>query len=204
MRHRHGLRKLNVTSSHRKAMLQALCNALIEHEAINTTLPKAKELRKTIEPLVTLARSGDGVANKRLAFRRLRNRDSVAKLFGDIAPRFADRPGGYVRVLKNGFRAGDAAPMAFVEFVVRDRGDGLEQPDEAPAEEAVVEEAAVVEEQTPEQEAEQEAEVEEEAPAAEAEAPEEAEAKDEDAADEQPADDADPQPEAEQAKKEDK
>lgn len=193
MRHRHGLRKLNVTSSHRKAMLQALCNALIEHEAINTTLPKAKELRKAIEPLVTLARRGGSVADKRLAFSRLRNRDSVAKLFEDIAPRFADRPGGYVRVLKNGFRSGDAAPMAFVEFVVRDRGDGMEQPDEAPAEEA---EAADVEEQAPEQEAEQEAEVEEEAPAEEAETPEEAEAKDEDAADEQP--------EEEQAKKEDK
>lgn len=193
MRHRHGLRKLNVTSSHRKAMLQALCNALIEHEAINTTLPKAKELRKTIEPLVTLARRGGSVADKRLAYSRLRNRDSVAKLFEDIAPRFADRPGGYVRVLKNGFRAGDAAPMAFVEFVVRDRGDGLEQPDEAPAEEAEVASAPVVEEQAAEQEVEQEAEVEEEAPA------EEAEAKDEDAADE-----ADPQPAEEQAKKEDK
>lgn len=197
MRHRHGLRKLNVTSSHRKAMLQALCNALIEHEAINTTLPKAKELRKTIEPLVTLARRGGSVADKRLAYSRLRNRDSVAKLFEDIAPRFADRPGGYVRVLKNGFRAGDAAPMAFVEFVVRDRGDGMEQPDEDAAEEAEVASAAAVEEQVPEQEAEQEAEVEEEAPA------EEAEAKDEDAA-EQPADDADPQPAEEQAKKEDK
>lgn len=195
MRHRHGLRKLNVTSSHRKAMLQALCNALIEHEAINTTLPKAKELRKTIEPLVTLARRGGSVADKRLAYSRLRNRDSVAKLFEDIAPRFADRPGGYVRVLKNGFRAGDAAPMAFVEFVVRDRGDGMEQPDEAPAEEAAVEEAPAVEEQA----AEQETEVEEEAPAEEAEAPEEAEAKDEDVADE-----ADPQPAADQAKKEDK
>lgn len=194
MRHRHGLRKLNVTSSHRKAMLQALCNALIEHEAINTTLPKAKELRKTIEPLVTLARRGGSVADKRLAYSRLRNRDSVAKLFEDIAPRFADRPGGYVRVLKNGFRAGDAAPMAFVEFVVRDRGDGMEQPDEAPAEEAEADEAPVVEEQAAE-----EAEAKDE----EAEAPEEAEAKDEDAA-EQPAGEADPQPEEEQAKKEDK
>ncbi|MBF2735787.1 MAG: 50S ribosomal protein L17, partial [Betaproteobacteria bacterium AqS2] len=84
MRHRHGLRKLNVTGSHRKAMLQALCNALIEHEAINTTLPKAKELRRVIEPLVTLARAGDSVAAKRLAFDRLRNRDSVVKLFADI------------------------------------------------------------------------------------------------------------------------
>ncbi len=200
MRHRHGLRKLNVTSSHRKAMLQALCNALIEHEAINTTLPKAKELRKTIEPLVTLARRGGSVADKRLAYSRLRNRDSVVKLFEDIAPRFADRPGGYVRVLKNGFRPGDAAPMAFVEFVVRDRGDGMEQPDEAPAEEAEAAAAPAVEEQAPEQEAE----VEEGAPAEEAEAPEEAETKDEDAADEQPADEAGPQPEEEQAKKEDK
>ena len=128
MRHRHGHRKLNSTGAHRKAKLQALCNALIEHEAINTTLPKAKELRKVLEPLVTLARD-PSVANKRLAFGRLRNRKSVAKLFDEIAPRFAERPGGYVRVLKNGFRFGDAAPMAFVEFVERERPDDSKEED---------------------------------------------------------------------------
>ena len=118
MRHRHGLRKLNVKSAHRRAMLAALANALIEHEAIRTTLPKAKELRRVIEPLVTLARSPT-VANRRLAFARLRSRRSVAKLFDDLGPRYAKRPGGYVRVLKNGFRVGDAAPMAYMEFVAR-------------------------------------------------------------------------------------
>ena len=126
MRHRHGHRKLNSTGAHRKAKLQALCNALIEHEVIKTTLPKAKELRKVLEPLVTLARE-PSVANKRLAFGRLRNRKSVTKLFDDIAPRFAERPGGYVRVLKNGFRLGDAAPMAYVEFVERERPDDIKE-----------------------------------------------------------------------------
>ena len=123
MRHRHGLRKLNVTGSHRKAMLQSLCNALIEHEAIRTTLPKAKELRKVLEPLVTVARKDNSVANQRLVFSKLRNKTNVKKLFDDIGPRFKDRPGGYIRVLKNGFRTGDAAPMAFVEFVERNRDD---------------------------------------------------------------------------------
>ena len=126
MRHRHGYRKFNSTGAHRKATMQALCNALIEHEAINTTLPKAKELRKFIEPLVTLARN-DSVSNKRLAYGKLRDKKSVFKLFDDIAPRFAGRNGGYVRVLKNGYRAGDAAPMAFVEFVVRDREEPGEE-----------------------------------------------------------------------------
>ncbi len=120
MRHRHGLRKLNVTSSHRKAKLGALCNALIEHEAINTTLPKAKELRKVIEPLITLAKRPT-VANRRLAFSKLRNRQNVTKLFAELGPRFEQRPGGYTRVLKNGFRAGDCAPMAFIELVDRQR-----------------------------------------------------------------------------------
>ena len=120
MRHRHGLRKLNVTSSHRKAKLSALCNALIEHEAINTTLPKAKELRKVIEPLITLAKQPT-VANRRRAFGQLRNRQSVVKLFNDIGPRFLQRPGGYTRVLKKGFRAGDCAPLAFIELVDRQR-----------------------------------------------------------------------------------
>lgn len=128
MRHRNGHRKLNSTGAHRKAKLQALCNALIEHEAINTTLPKAKELRKVLEPLVTLARE-PSVANKRVAFGRLRDRKNVAKLFDTIAPRYAGRPGGYVRVLKNGFRAGDAAPMAFVEFVDRPREEDEQEKD---------------------------------------------------------------------------
>lgn len=151
MRHRHGPRKLNSTSAHRKATMQALCNALIEHEAINTTLPKAKELRRTLEPLVTLARD-PSLANKRLAFSRLRDRGSVAKLFDDIAPRFEGRPGGYLRVLKNGYRNGDAAPMAFVEFVVRDRK--LEVDDEEVIDDDGEDEAA---EESPEEQAEPEA-----------------------------------------------
>ena len=118
MRHGHGLRKLNRTSSHRKAMLQNMMNSLIEHEAIKTTVPKAKELRKVIEPMITLAKK-DTVPNKRLAFNRLRNRDSVTKLFSDLGPRFATRPGGYTRILKMGFRDGDNAPMALIELVDR-------------------------------------------------------------------------------------
>ena len=118
MRHGHGLRKLNRTSSHRLAMLQNMMNSLIAHEAIKTTVPKAKELRRVIEPMITLAKKPT-VANKRLAFDRLRNRDSVVKLFGDLGPRFAARPGGYTRILKMGFRVGDNAPMALVELVDR-------------------------------------------------------------------------------------
>ena len=118
MRHGHGLRKLNRTSSHRKAMLQNMMNSLIEHEAIKTTVPKAKELRKVIEPMITLAKV-DTVANRRLAFDRLRDRDSVTKLFNVLGPRSANRPGGYTRILKMGFRVGDNAPMAFVELVER-------------------------------------------------------------------------------------
>ena len=118
MRHGHGLRKLNRTSSHRKAMLQNMMNSLIEHEAIKTTVPKAKELRKVIEPMITLAKV-DSVANRRLAFNRLRDRDSVTKLFNDLGPRFNARPGGYTRILKMGFRVGDNAPMALVELVDR-------------------------------------------------------------------------------------
>ena len=118
MRHGHGLRKLNRTSSHRKAMLQNMMNSLIEHEAIKTTVPKAKELRRVIEPMITLAKV-DTVANRRLAFDRLRDRDSVTKLFNELGPRFAKRPGGYTRILKMGFRVGDNAPMAFVELVER-------------------------------------------------------------------------------------
>jgi len=116
MRHGNGLRKLNRTSAHRKAMLQNMMNSLIEHEAIKTTLPKAKELRRVIEPMITLARA-DSVGNRRLAFARLRNSDSVTKLFTDLGPRFKARPGGYTRILKMGFRVGDNAPMAYVELV---------------------------------------------------------------------------------------
>ena len=118
MRHGLKLRKLNRTSSHRQAMLRNMMNSLIAHEAIKTTLPKAKELRKVIEPMITLAKK-DTVANKRLAFDRLRDRDSVVKLFNDLGPRFAKRPGGYTRILKMGFRVGDNAPMAYVELVDR-------------------------------------------------------------------------------------
>lgn len=118
MRHRHGLRKLNRTSAHRKAMLRNMMNSLIKHEAIKTTLPKAKELRKVIEPMITLAKKNT-VANKRLAFDRLRDRDSVVKLFAELGPRYQTRPGGYTRILKMGFRVGDNAPMAFVELVDR-------------------------------------------------------------------------------------
>ena len=118
MRHRHGLRKLNRTSEHRQAMLRNMCNSLLLHEAIKTTVPKAKELRRVVEPLITLAKVPT-LANRRLAFNRLRDRDIVTKLFNDLGPRFKLRPGGYTRILKMGFRVGDNAPMAFVELVDR-------------------------------------------------------------------------------------
>ena len=118
MRHGHGLRKLNRTSEHRLAMLRNMMNSLIEHEAIKTTLPKAKELRRVIEPMITLAKEAT-VANRRLAFNRLRDRDSVVKLFNELGPRYKTRPGGYTRILKMGFRVGDNAPMALVELVDR-------------------------------------------------------------------------------------
>ena len=118
MRHGHGLRKLNRTSSHRLAMLQNMMNSLIEHEVIKTTLPKAKELRRVIEPMLTLGKEPT-LANKRLAFNRLRNRDNVVKLFAELGPRYKTRPGGYTRILKMGFRVGDNAPMALVELVDR-------------------------------------------------------------------------------------
>ena len=118
MRHGHGLRKLNRTSEHRLAMLRNMMNSLIEHEAIKTTLPKAKELRRVIEPMITLAKEAT-VANRRLAFNRLRDRDSVVKLVNELGPRYKTRPGGYTRILKMGFRVGDNAPMAFVELVDR-------------------------------------------------------------------------------------
>ncbi|AJG21242.1 MULTISPECIES: 50S ribosomal protein L17 [Cupriavidus] len=129
MRHRHGLRKLNRTSSHRLAMLRNMSNSLFQHELIKTTLPKAKELRKVVEPLITLAKK-DTVANRRLAFARLRDRDMVTKLFNELGPRYNARPGGYTRILKFGFRQGDNAPMALVELVDRP------EITEAPAEEA--------------------------------------------------------------------
>lgn len=118
MRHRLSLRKLNRTSSHRAAMLRNLTNALLRHEVISTTLPKAKELRRVAEPLITLGKK-PSLANRRLAFDRTRDRDIVAKLFDDLGPRFMARPGGYLRILKAGFRKGDNAPMALVELVDR-------------------------------------------------------------------------------------
>ena len=118
MRHRNGLRKLNRTSAHRQAMLRNMCNSLITHEAIKTTLPKAKELRMAVEPLITLAKEPT-LAHRRLAFDRTRDRAVVAKLFNDLGPRYKARPGGYTRILKMGFRVGDNAPMAFVELVDR-------------------------------------------------------------------------------------
>ncbi len=126
MRHGHGLRKLNRTSSHRLAMLRNMMNSLIAHEAIKTTVPKAKELRRVIEPMITLSKV-DSVANRRLAFARLRDDASVAKLFTDLGPRFKARPGGYTRILKMGFRVGDNAPMAFVELLDRPEATDNEQ-----------------------------------------------------------------------------
>jgi len=118
MRHRKSGRHLNRTSAHRKAMFQNMCNSLFEHEVIKTTLPKAKELRRFAEPLITLAKD-DSVANRRLVFDRTRSKEAVGKLFNELGPRYQERPGGYLRVLKCGFRAGDNAPMAIVELVDR-------------------------------------------------------------------------------------
>ena len=130
MRHRLGLRKLNRTSSHRLAMLRNMTVALLRHEAIKTTLPKAKELRRVVEPMITLGKTPT-VANKRLAFDRLRDRDIVVKLFGEIGPRYSTRPGGYLRILKCGFRVGDNAPMAFVELGDRPEPTEAVEMDEA-------------------------------------------------------------------------
>ena len=118
MRHRHGLRKLNRTSSHRLAMLRNMTVSLLKHEAIKTTLPKAKELRKVAEPIITLGKKPT-LANRRLAFDRLRDRDMVVKLFDELGPRYKARNGGYLRILKMGFRVGDNAPMAYVELLDR-------------------------------------------------------------------------------------
>jgi len=118
MRHRKSGRKFNRNSSHRKAMFRNMTSSLVEHELIKTTLPKAKELRTVAEPLITLAKK-DTVANRRLAFARLRSKEAVAKLFNELGPRYENRPGGYIRILKCGIRAGDSAPMAYVELVDR-------------------------------------------------------------------------------------
>ena len=118
MRHKKSGRRLGRNSSHRKAMFRNMAASLVEHEIIKTTLPKAKELRRVAEPLITLAKE-DSVANRRLAFARTRSKEAVGKLFTDLGPRYQERPGGYIRILKCGFRAGDNAPMAFVELVDR-------------------------------------------------------------------------------------
>jgi large subunit ribosomal protein L17 len=123
MRHQNSGRKFNRTSSHRQAMFSNMAASLFKHELIRTTLPKAKELRRVAEPLITMAKT-DGVANRRLAFSRLRDKQAVGKLFVELGPRYTTRPGGYLRILKCGFRAGDNAPMAYVELVDRPRSDG--------------------------------------------------------------------------------
>lgn len=133
MRHRHGLRKLNRTSSHRQAMFRNMASSLLRHEVIKTTLPKAKELRRVVEPLITLGKK-PSLANRRLALNRLRDRDMVVKLFDELGPRYATRNGGYLRILKFGFRQGDNAPMALVEL--------MDRPEEEVVEEANTEEAA--------------------------------------------------------------
>mgnify|MGYP006073915359 CR=1 FL=1 len=128
MRHRKSGRKLNRNSSHRTAMFKNMSSSLIEHEIIKTTLPKAKELRTVLEPLITLSKE-DTVSKRRLALSRLGSRDAVQKLFNELGPRFVSRPGGYLRILKCGFRPGDNAPMAFIELV--DRADAIEAAEEA-------------------------------------------------------------------------
>ena len=132
MRHRNGLRKLNRTSSHRLAMLRNMTVSLLRHEAIKTTLPKAKELRRVAERMITLGKTPT-LANKRLAFDRLRDREIVVKLFAEIGPRYANRPGGYLRILKCGFRKGDNAPLALVELVDRPDVEAVELADDAEA-----------------------------------------------------------------------
>lgn len=127
MRHRLSGRQLNRNASHRQAMFRNMASSLVRHEIIKTTLPKAKELRRVVEPLITLAKS-DSVANRRLAFARTRDRDVVGKLFSELGPRYEGRPGGYTRILKCGFRAGDNAPMAYIELVGRpDTAEAVEE-----------------------------------------------------------------------------
>ena len=125
MRHRKSGRQLNRNSSHRKAMFQNMTVSLLRHEAIKTTLPKAKELRRVAEPLITMAKT-DSVHKRRVAFSRLRDRDIVTKLFNELGPRYKERPGGYLRILKTGFRTGDKAPMAYVELVDRPETDAAD------------------------------------------------------------------------------
>jgi large subunit ribosomal protein L17 len=125
MRHQYSGRKLNRTSSHREAMFKNMASSLFKHELIRTTLPKAKELRRVAEPLITLAKT-DGVANRRLAFSRLRDKEAVGKLFVELGPRYRERPGGYLRILKCGFRPGDNAPMAYVELVGRPQVEAVD------------------------------------------------------------------------------
>lgn len=130
MRHRQSGRQLNRNSSHRKAMFRNMVASLVEHELIKTTLPKAKELRRYAEPLITLSKS-DSVANRRLAFARIRDKAAVGKLFSEIGPRYESRPGGYLRIMKCGYRAGDKAPMAYVELVDRPDQSAAETPESA-------------------------------------------------------------------------
>jgi large subunit ribosomal protein L17 len=125
MRHQKSGRKLNRTSSHREAMFKNMASSLFKHELIRTTLPKAKELRRVAEPLITLAKT-DGVANRRVAFSRLRDKEAVGKLFVELGPRYSERPGGYLRILKCGFRPGDNAPMAYVELVGRPQVEAVD------------------------------------------------------------------------------
>ncbi|MBN8896350.1 MAG: 50S ribosomal protein L17 [Rhodanobacter sp.] len=125
MRHQKSGRKLNRTSSHREAMFKNMASSLFKHELIRTTLPKAKELRRVAEPLITMAKT-DGVANRRLAFSRLRDKEAVGKLFVELGPRYKERPGGYLRILKCGFRDGDNAPMAYVELVGRPQVESVD------------------------------------------------------------------------------
>lgn len=125
MRHQKSGRKLNRTSSHREAMFKNMASSLVKHELIRTTLPKAKELRRVAEPLITLAKT-DGVANRRLAFSRLRDKEAVGKLFVELGPRYKERPGGYLRILKCGFRPGDNAPMAYVELIGRPQVEAVD------------------------------------------------------------------------------
>jgi large subunit ribosomal protein L17 len=133
MRHGHGLRKLNRTTSHRLAMFRNMAVSLLKHEEVTTTLPKAKELRRVVEPMITIGKSPT-LANRRLAFNRLRDRDMVGKLFGELGPRYAKRNGGYLRILKKGFRKGDNAPLALVTL--------LDRPEPAAAEKKAEEKAA--------------------------------------------------------------
>jgi len=128
MRHRKSGRKLNRNSSHRKAMFRNMAASMLKHETIRTTLPKAKELRRVVEPLITLAKK-DSVANRRLAFDRVRSKEAVGKLFNELGPRYQERPGGYIRILKCGYRAGDKAPMAYVELVDRPQPESYDDED---------------------------------------------------------------------------